>query len=94
MAAIAPEAREPNPHGPETAGSRPATLIELIAIAALAFSTIVALTAVSIGIARADAFGGTAAPPPSPLATETVIGFVLWAMGALTLATAGRAVSR
>ena len=43
----------------ETAESRrrPVALVELIATVALALSTVVAVTAVSIGIARADVFG-------------------------------------
>ena len=36
---------------------RPAAMVELIATIALALSTVVAVTAVSIGIARADVFG-------------------------------------
>jgi hypothetical protein len=64
--------------------SKSVTLIELIATAALALSTIVALTAVSIGIARADAFGSNANPTTAPLAIALFVGLLLSAMGGLT----------
>jgi hypothetical protein len=64
--------------------AKPATLIELVATAALALSTVVALTAVSIGIARADAFGSSSDPATAPLAVALFIGLVLSAMGGLT----------
>jgi hypothetical protein len=60
------------------------SLVELIATAALALSTIIALTAVSIGIARADAFGGNADPATAPLAIALLCGLLLSAMGGLT----------
>jgi hypothetical protein len=47
---------------PETALARPIALVQLIATAALALSTLVAVTAVSIGIARA---GNVSAPVQS-----------------------------
>jgi hypothetical protein len=43
-------------------------MVELIATGALALSTVVAATAVSIGIARADAFGMRADSDSAPLA--------------------------
>jgi hypothetical protein len=65
---------------PAKAGS----VVELVATVALALSTIIALTAVSIGIARADAFGGNADPATAPLAIALFIGLLLSAMGGLT----------
>ena len=58
---------------------RPITLVELITTAALALSTAVAVTAVSIGMARGD---GT------PLAIALCIAFLLAAMGGLTVIVA------
>jgi len=59
-------------------------LVELIATVALALSTVVAVTAVSIGIARADVFGIRADGDPAPLAIALLIGLLLLAMGGLT----------
>ncbi len=69
----------------EPAGSkeRPVVMIELIATVALALSTLVAVTAVSIGIARADAFGA-ADTHSAPLALAVFIGLLLSGMGGLT----------
>ncbi|MGH6771083.1 MAG: hypothetical protein ACRECO_18910 [Xanthobacteraceae bacterium] len=64
--------------------TKPATLVELVATAALALSTVVALTAVSIGIARAEVFGGSSEPAAAPLAVALFIGLLLSAMGGLT----------
>jgi glycerol uptake facilitator-like aquaporin len=63
---------------------RPATLVELITTAALALSTVVAATAVSIGIARADVFGFRTGGDPAPVAIGLLIGLLLLAMGGLT----------
>ena len=70
----------------ETAESRrrPVALVELIATVALALSTVVAATAVSIGIARADVFGIRADADSAPLAIALLIGLLL-AMGGLTV---------
>lgn len=68
---------------------QPAATVGLIATAALALSTVVAVTAVSIGIARADTFAiGMNADQPS-LATAVLIASLLTAslltvMGGLT----------
>lgn len=62
---------------------RPVTLVELIAAISLALSTLVAATAVSIGIARADVFGFRA-DGDTPLAIALLIGLLLLAMGGLT----------
>ena len=66
------------------AQSRPVAKVELIATVALALSTIVAATAVSIGIARADAFGVRADGDAAPFAIALLIGLLLSAMGGLT----------
>ena len=59
-------------------------MVELIATVALALSTVVAVTAVSIGIARAEAFGVRADGDTAPLAIALLIGLLLSAMGGLT----------
>ncbi len=63
-------------------------VVELIATVTLALSTVIAVTAVSIGIARADAPGtdsdGTA------LAVALLIGLLLSGMGGLTAVMAKR----
>jgi glycerol uptake facilitator-like aquaporin len=59
-------------------------LVELITTAALALSTVVAATAVSIGMARADVLGFRADGDPAPLAIGLLIGLLLLAMGGLT----------
>jgi glycerol uptake facilitator-like aquaporin len=63
---------------------RPVALVELFATVGLALSTIVAVTAVSIGIARADVFGVRADGDASSLAIGLLIGLLLLAMGGLT----------
>ena len=70
----------------ETAESRrrPVALVELIATVALALSTVVAVTAVSIGIARADVFGIRIDGDPASFAIALLIGLLLLAMGGLT----------
>jgi glycerol uptake facilitator-like aquaporin len=68
---------------------RPVALVELITTAALALSTVVAATAVSIGIARADVFGFRTDGDPAPLAIGLLIGLLLLAMGGLTAIMAG-----
>ena len=68
----------------DTPRTRPAAVVELIATIALALSTVVAVTAVSIGIARADAFGMRADGDSGPLAIALLIGLLLSAMGGLT----------
>jgi hypothetical protein len=58
--------------------------VELITTAALALSTAVAVTAVSIGIARADVIGTVAKGDSAPFAIALFIGLLLSAMGGLT----------
>lgn len=57
--------------------------VELITTVLLALSTVVAATAVSIGIARADVLG-VRADGDTPLAVALLIGLLLLAMGGLT----------
>jgi len=61
--------------------SRP---VELFATLALALSTIIAVTAVSIGIARADVLVAHADPDAAPLAIALFMGLLFAAMGGLT----------
>ena len=68
---------------------RPVASVELIATLALALLTLVAVTAVSIGIARADVFGAHADADPAPFAIALFIGLLLSAMGGLTAIMAG-----
>jgi len=58
--------------------------VELITTAALALSTAVAVTAVSIGIARADVIGTVAKGDSAPFAIALFIGSLFSAMGGLT----------
>jgi formate hydrogenlyase subunit 4 len=76
---------------PEVAYEQPSAagptsrLIELFAAVALALSTVVAIAAVSIGIARADdVVAFRANGDVSPLAIALVIGLLFAAMGGLT----------
>jgi hypothetical protein len=61
--------------------------VELIATATLALSTMIAVTAVSIGIARADVPG---AGSDGTLAVALLIGLLLSGMGGLTAVMAKR----
>ena len=63
---------------------RPVALVELITTVLLALSTVVAATAVSIGIARADVLSIRADGDTAPLAIALLIGLLLLAMGGLT----------
>jgi|307.fasta_scaffold588134_1 hypothetical protein len=63
---------------------RSMALVELITTAGLALSTAVAITAVSIGIARADVLGATTSGDHAPFAIALFIGMLFAAMGALT----------
>ena len=58
--------------------------VELVTTAALALSTAVAVTAVSIGIARADVLGAATKGDSAPFAIALFIGLLFSAMGALT----------
>jgi len=58
--------------------------VELIATAALALSTAVAVTAVSIGIARADVVGAVTHGDSEQFAIALFIGLLFAAMGGLT----------
>jgi F0F1-type ATP synthase membrane subunit a len=70
--------------GPSAAKHRPVASVELITTAALALSTVVAVTAVSIGIARADVVGSVAKGASAPFAIAVFIGLLLSGMGGLT----------
>jgi hypothetical protein len=63
--------------------------VELLTTAALALSTAVAVTAVSIGIARADVVSSVAKGDGAPFAVALLIGLLLAAMGGLTAIVAG-----
>ena len=63
---------------------RSMAFVELITTAGLALSTAVAITAVSIGIARADVLGATTSGDHAPFAIALFIGLLLSAMGGLT----------
>jgi hypothetical protein len=62
----------------------PLACVELITTAALALSTVVAVTAVSIGIARADVIGAVSKGDGAPFAIALVIGALFAAMGGIT----------
>ena len=62
---------------------RPIAFIELITTAALALSTAVAVTAVSIGIARADLVGAVAKTQSASFAIALAIGMLLPALTAV-----------
>src|SRR5713226_8805928 len=66
------------------AGHRSIAFVELITTAALALSTAVAVTAVSIGIARADVTGAVANGDGAPFAIALFIALLLSGMGGLT----------
>ena len=69
--------------GRSGARHRSVAVVELITTAALAFSTAVAVTAVSIGMARADVVGGAAQAAGMGLTFASFIGLALLAMGGL-----------
>lgn len=68
-----------------SAGQRPIALVELIITAALVLSTAVAVTAVSIGIARAEVVGAVSQGEGISIA----LGLLLIAVGGLTAMAAG-----
>ena len=63
---------------------RSIAFVELVTTAALALSTAVAVTAVSIGIARADVAGVVAQADGAPFAIALIIALLLSGMGGLT----------
>jgi hypothetical protein len=80
-----------NPCGAEQEGRhalapwhRSIAFVELITTAALALSTAVAVTAVSIGIARADPVGIVASAQTAPFAVALLLASLLSGLGALT----------
>jgi hypothetical protein len=62
---------------------RPLALVELITTAALALSTAVAVTAVSIGFARAEVIGAVGAGDLLPFSIALCIGWLFTAIGAV-----------
>ena len=59
---------------PDVPEPRPVALVQLIAIVSLALSTLIAATAVSIGLARADVVGCVVNPEEGPTAGKIVAG--------------------
>lgn len=70
--------------GEETHRPRHVACVELVTTAALALSTAIAVTAVSIGIARADVLGSVTKGDSAPFAVALFIGLLFAAMGGLT----------
>ena len=70
-------------------GHRSIALVELITTVALALSTAVAVTAVSIGIARADVVDAVTKGDGVPLAIALCIALLLATMGGLTAIVVG-----
>ena len=68
---------------------RSIAFVELITTAALALSTAIAVTAVSIGMARADVLGAVISGDRTPFAIALFFGLLLSAMGVLTAIVAG-----
>jgi hypothetical protein len=66
---------------------RTVALAELIAIVGLALSTIVAATAVSVGIARANVVGNVIDNEGSLFTVALLLGLIFIAMGGLTIFT-------
>jgi hypothetical protein len=71
-------------HTLEAARRQPTVPVELIATAALALSTVIAGTAVSIGIARAEVFSLRGDGGAAPLAIALTMGLLLAAIGGVT----------
>jgi len=71
------------PDAPASARRREAP-VELIATLLLALFTLIAVTAVSIGIARADTAAALADPDVAPFAVALVIALLLAALGGMT----------
>ena len=63
--------------------------VELIATVALVVCLIIAVTAVSIGVARAQAFANIDRPDRAPFAVALFFGAVMAGMGGLTAIVAG-----
>jgi hypothetical protein len=79
-----PAREAPAPEARRASAPRHIACVELVTTAALALSTAVAITAVSIGIARADVLGTVANGDSAPFAIALFIGLLLSAMGGLT----------
>jgi hypothetical protein len=68
---------------------RTVALAELVAIVGLALSTIVAVTAVSVGIARANVIDGVVGNEGSLFAIALLLGLMFIAVGGLSLTLPG-----
>lgn len=79
-----------SPTAGNKAARRRTAAIELLATLTLAVSLIIAATAVSIGMARAQAFGAVGERDGAPLAVALFFGAVLVGMGVLTAIAAGQ----
>jgi hypothetical protein len=75
-------ALEPEQRPPCGRAARSVAFVELITTAALALSTAVAVTAVSIGIARAEVIGTVTRGDSASLAVALLIGLTLSAISA------------
>jgi len=64
---------------------RTVALAELVATAGLAFATVVAVTAVSVGIAHADVAGNVIDNEGSLFMVSLLLGFLFIGMGGLTI---------
>jgi hypothetical protein len=74
---------------------RRGAVVELMATLALAVSFVIAATAVSIGVARAQVLGAAGGDAGAPLAIAIFLGLFMAAMGGLTaLAARDRPMSR
>jgi hypothetical protein len=69
---------------------RPVAVVELMTTIGLALSTLVAATAVSIGIARAEVFGLRADGDMASLAIALLIGLLMLATGGLAAIVVAR----
>ncbi len=81
---IARAATEHEPRPVCAPKQRSIALVELITTAALALSTAIAVTAVSIGIARAEGVGAVTLGDGTPWAIALSMALLLAAMGGLT----------
>jgi len=68
---------------------RTVTIAELVTTVALALSTLVAATAVTMGIARADVVGHGAGQDPGIFGTALLLGLLFVVMGCITFIAPG-----
>jgi len=77
-----------SPATEQTFSKRRSAGIELLATVALAVSLVIAATAVSIGMARAQAFGAVPHSDGTPFAIAVFLALALTGMGGLTAVAA------